>query len=147
MNGGGSYGLTNKGLLEQTGGGNDYVTEPLTNSGVVTTTNGSFYLTGPVDNTGTIQSAGGFMEVQGGVLGGTYQNLGGNMVLVGTYSLGGAALDSVVLNSVYLGWQGDGAAVLDGRARWRPAASSVSRTISASPRPSSAAVSPGTMPG
>jgi hypothetical protein len=110
----GSYLLTNAGTIEQTGGGNDVITVPVTNTGLITTSNGNLYLEGPVDNSGTIQSNGGFLEVQGGVLGGTYQNLAGNVVLVGTYTLGAGPVDTVALDNVALGWTDDGPAFLTG---------------------------------
>ncbi len=52
--------------------------------------------------------------MQGGVLGGTFQSLSNNIALIGTYTVAPAAVDSVVLDSVFLGWNGDGAAVLSG---------------------------------
>ena len=110
----GTYGFVNAGLLEMTGGGNNTVQVPLTNSGMVSADNGNFYLSGPVLNTGTLQSNGGFLEVHGGQLGGTIQALSNAVGLVGTFAAVIGTPETVVFAGANLGWGGDGAATLIG---------------------------------
>ncbi|HEY1411959.1 MAG TPA: hypothetical protein VGF36_07450, partial [Rhodopila sp.] len=85
----------NDGTLAQVGGGNDYVEMPLVNNGLVTSDNG-------------------FLELQGGLLGGSITDTGGVVALVGTYAVAADTTDSVTFGGAYLGWENDGPAVLSG---------------------------------
>jgi hypothetical protein len=113
-NGAGNYSFVNAGTLEMTGGGSDYVYGTLTNSGLISANNGNLYLPGPVSNSGTLQSDGGFLEVQGGTLGGTIQDLAGNVGLIGTYTVAADTKDTVTFGNANFGWYGDGIAVVNG---------------------------------
>ena len=80
----GTFSFVNAGLLEMTGGGGNTVSAALINSGVVASDNGSFYLA-DVDNSGGGTLVGNsYMQVDGGVLGGTIE---GSVALIGTYAV------------------------------------------------------------
>jgi hypothetical protein len=92
----GTYSFVNDGLLEMTGGGSDGVSAAVINSGLVASDNGSFYLA-DVDNSGGGTLLGNsYMQVQGGVLGGTIE---GSVALVGTYTVPNNTTETVVFGS------------------------------------------------
>ncbi|HEY1935546.1 MAG TPA: VWD domain-containing protein [Acetobacteraceae bacterium] len=102
-NGTGNYGFVNAGLLEMIGGGNNTMFVPLSNTGLVTANNGNLFLTGLAENSGTLQSNGGALFVEGGVLGGTFQDLGGNVFLIDTFTVAPGTTDDVVFGNAIFG--------------------------------------------
>jgi hypothetical protein len=93
--GAGDYNFVNDGTVLQNAGGNDYFETPLTNAGLVETTNG-------------------FLEIDNATLGGTFESNGGNLALVGVYAAASGVTDTVDFVGATLGWYGDGAANLTG---------------------------------
>ena len=113
----------------QSGGGNDYFETPLTNAGLVETTNG-------------------FLEIGNATPGGTFEANGGNLALVGVYAAAAEVTDTVDFVGATLGWYGDGAANLTGPGTVVSTGMCSFRIGAATIRSSSSAVaSRGTMPG
>jgi hypothetical protein len=94
-NGAGTYSFVNDGTLLQDQGGADRLYVPVTNNGLVVSTNG-------------------LLELWGAVLGGTFEANGGSVALVGASAIAAGATATVDFQSATFGWGGDGLALLSG---------------------------------
>ena len=109
---GGTYSFVNAGTLKMISGGGAAIDVPLTNTGLVTSTNGDLQLVGPIANSGTMLANGGELYIEGGTLGGTIGvgPNGNNAYLTGTYSVAAGVTDTVTLAGATFG-DGGGAAI------------------------------------
>ncbi|MGA3402999.1 MAG: choice-of-anchor D domain-containing protein, partial [Acetobacteraceae bacterium] len=109
---GGTYNFINAGTLKMVNGGGDTIAVPLTNTGLVTSTNGNLVVAGGFVNSGTMLANGGNLYLEGGTLGGTIGvgPNGGNAYLTGTFAVAGGATDTVALAGATFG-DGGGASI------------------------------------
>ena len=96
-NGTGGYSFVNLGTLQKDNGGNSYVTVPVINSGLITSTYG-------------------LLELRGGTLGGTIDSVTGAVGMIGTYTSSAGTTNTVSFGGgqADLGWYSDGYATFSG---------------------------------